>query len=198
MAGARPPSGGFVFSPEAPIPARTGDFEFYRDARAELVDAAYVASREHADRQWRAMRIGAHSEIVDFTRLFVAKMASYSIPVYPHEFVRSAEKQRQLYADGFSKALPEKAPHCWGMAVDIVHSHLNWALTPKQWEFFGAIGKELAIQRGISITWGGDWPPIREKVGWDPAHWQLTGWRSQMTGFPFMPVNRGSARSDVR
>lgn len=173
--------------PEAVFPGEVVVHEQYQQARADLIDRDMCISLKYQEQQWKALRIGAHPEIIDFMRYFTAKMKKIGIPIYPHEIVRTPERQRQLYADGFSDALPHKAPHCWGGAVDLVHSVKHWKMSPKQWELIGALGKELAIQRGIKIVWGGDWPPIRDKVGWDPAHWQLAEWKRHMSEFPFMP-----------
>ncbi|QCS37230.1 hypothetical protein [Tortoise microvirus 72] len=189
---ARPPRGGFVYEPEAVWPGEVVVHDLYKEARAKLIDREMIMSRRYDEQQWRALRIGAHPDIILFTRLFVAKLKKLGIPVFPSEIVRTPARQAQLYKDGFSKAVGAKAPHPYGCAVDLVHSVHLWNLSKKQWEFFGELGKELAKQRGIAITWGGDWPPIVDKVGWDPAHWQLKEWRKIMTGFPFMPTNVGT------
>jgi len=186
--GARPPRGGLVYMPEAEFPGDVVIHETYKTARAEMIDRDMVVSRKFQDQQWKALRLGAHPDIIQFTRYFVAKMKKIGIPIYPHEIVRSPERQRQLVRDGFSRALPEKAPHVWGCAVDLVHSVKHWNLAPQQWELIGELGEELAKQRGIQIEWGGRWPPIKNKVGWDPAHWQLRGWKKYMSEFPFMPI----------
>lgn len=186
--GAKPPKGGFVYRPDAEFPGDVVVHETYKLARADLIDAEWCQSRNFQEQQWRAMRIGAHPQIIDFTRYMVAKMRKLNIPVFASEIVRTQERQLQLYKDGFSNAKGAKAPHVYGMAVDIIHARKGWNLSQKQWELIGKLGKELAIQRGIAITWGGDWPPLKERVGWDPAHWQLRHWREEMTGFPFMPA----------
>lgn len=188
---AKPPKGGFVYEPPEVWPGEVTVHETYKLARAELIDRDMLVSRNYLEQQWRALRIGANPELLLFTRLFVAKLAKLGIPVFPSEIVRTPQRQLQLYKDGFSKAKGAKAPHPYGCAVDLVHSVRGWSLSKKQWEFFGVLGKELANQRGIAITWGGDWPPIVDKVGWDPAHWQLTGWREKMTGFPWPPNANG-------
>lgn len=158
-----------------------------RAAKAALVDWDMLRSKKYQEQQWRALRIGAHPNIILFTRLMVGKCAKLGIPMFASEIVRTPARQAQLKADGFSRVDGAKAPHPYGCAVDIVHSVRGWSLTPKQWEMIGALGKAIAIQRALHVTWGGDWPPKKDNVGWDPAHWQLTGWRKEMSGFPFMP-----------
>jgi len=183
------PKGAFIYEPAVEFPLDTKVYATYQEARAGLVDRDMVVSRKYKEQQWRAMRIGAHPDIVFFARLLIAKAGAQGIPLFPHEFVRTPARQQWLKDTGKSDASPAKGPHVWGCAVDIIHSTKGWNLTAMQWELIGSIGKELAIQRALHITWGGDWPPLKNKVGWDPAHWQIHGWRSQMTGYPFMPIN---------
>lgn len=192
--GARPPKGGLVYEPEGYYPGEVVIHETYVDARREMVDRDATVSRRYQEQQWRALRLGAHPLIIDFTVMFIAKMKKLNIPMFCSEMVRTAERQKQLYEQGLSKAVGAKAPHPYGCAADIVHGVHGWNLSKKQWELIGELGKELAIQRGIAIVWGGDWPPIVEKVGWDPAHWQLKHWRQEMTGFPFIPASNGKQR----
>lgn len=190
----KPPKGGFIYEPEGYYPGEPVVHESYKKAREEMIDRDACVSRRYGEQQWRALRIGAHPQIIEFTVMFVAKMKKLNIPMFASEIVRTTERQRQLYEQGFSEALGAKAPHPYGMAADIVHGVHGWNLSKKQWELIGVLGKELAIQRGIAIVWGGDWPPLVEKVGWDPAHWQLKHWREEMTGFPFMPATNGVKR----
>lgn len=190
----RPPKGGLIYEPEGYYPGEVVVHETFQQARAEMIDRDMTVSRRYQEQQWRALRIGAHPQIIEFTVMFIAKMKKLNIPMYPNEIVRTHARQKQLVQEGKSKAQGAKAPHPYGCAVDIVHSVHGWSLSKKQWQLVGQLGKELAIQRGIAIVWGGDWPPLVEQVGWDPAHWQLKHWREDMTGFPFMPQNNGSQR----
>lgn len=185
----KPPKGGFVYHPPETFPGDVAVHEQYREAKDDLIDRVMLKSRKYQEQQWRALQIGAHPEVLRFTRLFVAYMANLGVPVFPSEIVRSAERQNQLYKDGFSKAPAGKGPHVFGLAVDLVHSVHGWNMSPKQWEFFGHVGKTIVTTRTCAMTWGGDWPPIKERVGWDPAHWQLREWKQQMSAFPWMPTN---------
>lgn len=185
------PKGAFILQPEYTYPVDPPYHEKYKEARRELIDRHFCSSKKYQDQQWRAMRIGAHPDMLKFTIKFIAKLRRLGIPAFASEIVRTAERQRQLYAAGYSNAVGAKAPHPYGCASDIIHSKLGWKLSKKQWEFYGELGKELAKQIAIPIVWGGDWPPIVENVGWDPAHWQLKHWRQEMSGFPFMPPPQG-------
>lgn len=197
---AKPPKGGFVYEPPVTFPGDYTPHDDYRQAWKELQDRKMLASRKYAEQQWRALRIGANPRLLLHMRYFIARMAQLGVPVFASEIVRTHARQKQLHADGFSNAVGGKAPHPFGCAYDLIHSVHGWSLSPMQWEFFGHIGKELAIQRGIAMTWGGDWPPIKEKVGWDPAHWQLRNWRQEMSDFPWPPEGNyiGTQVNDAR
>lgn len=190
----KPSKGGFIYEPEGYYPGEVVVHDTYKQARAEMIDRDMIVSRRYQEQQWRALRIGAHPQIIDFMVMFIAKCKKLNIPIFASEVVRTAERQKQLFEQGFSDVQGAKAPHPYGCAVDLVHSVHGWNLSKKQWELLGTLGKELAKQRAIPIVWGGDWPPIVDKVGWDPAHWQLKHWRQEMTGFPFMPATDGRQR----
>lgn len=183
----KPPKGGFVYQPPEYFPADLVPHGDYKAAWADMIDHKMCASRKYQEQQWRALRIGAHPQLLQHMRFTIAKFKSMGIPVYAHTIVRSRAQQQKEFDEGDSKARPDKAPHVWGAAYDLIHSVYGWGLSKKQWEFMGHVGKQLAISRSIPITWGGDWPPIVEKVGWDPAHWQLRNWRATMSEFPHMP-----------
>lgn len=187
LSGVKPPKGGFIYEPEPEFPGDVTIHSEYREALHDLIDGKFLASRKYKEQQWRGLRIGCHPQVILFARLFAARMRDIGIPVFPVIMLRTAAQQWIEYKEGDSKATPDKAPHVWGCAVDMVHSTKAWALSPKQWEFFGHVGKELCVQRSLAMDWGGDWPPIRNNVGWDPAHWQVRGWRSVMTQYPWPP-----------
>jgi len=188
---AKPPKGGFVYEPPVIFPGEEVNDDYYKEAWRAMIDRKMCVSIKYQEQQWRAMRIGAHPDLLRFMILLIARMKALGVPMFASEIIRSNERQNQLYLDGFSKAKPGHGPHPFGLAFDLIHSVRGWNLTKKQWEFVGHIGKELAIQRSIPITWGGDFKPIVDRVGWDPAHWQLAEWRQKMSGYPFMPSYKG-------
>lgn len=145
-----------------------------------LVDKSFLLRPKYADQQKRAVREGAHPKLLEFERLFVRRLAKkYGIPMFAHCVVRTAEEQKRLYVQGFSKASGGLSPHQYGCAVDIIHSLKAWKLERESWTMVGHIGKELALQMGVKLVWGGDWS------FYDPAHWELSDWRSIAGGFPF-------------
>lgn len=157
--------------------------EDYRQAIERVVNKDQVKSMKLTSQRLRAVRAGAYPQLLQFNDLLLNRLDKVGIPAWSHCIVRTAAVQAQLRADGFSKV--RFGAHMAGLATDIVHSIYAWDMSPEEWSFFGAIGKELAKQRGIPIQWGGDWPPLVKGVGWDPAHWQIKGWKALATGYPF-------------
>lgn len=165
----------------------------YAEALRGMVDRPFLASAAFQQQQDRANRIGAHPDILEFGRLFVDRMGSLGVPVFASEIVRTVERQNHLEAFGFSKVKADRAAHVVGCAVDLVHSGHLWSLTDRQWLIFGHVGKELAKAKGIKVTWGGDWKPNANGVGWDPAHWEITGYLDLRGEFPFPALPKWSA-----
>lgn len=110
--------------------------------------------------------------LLEFERLLVKRMARLGVPIFASEVLRSAERQADLYALGNSRARAGEGPHQYGCAVDLVHSVHGWSMDKTEWAIFGHVGKELAMQYGFKVTWGGDFSSL-----YDPAHWEITDWR---------------------
>lgn len=144
----------------------------YDDALRSIVNRPFLASSEWQRQQWRANRTTAHERIVEFERVFVARLAKLGVPAYCHCMIRTAAEQQALYDLGKSKDSPADGlwPHR-RHAIDVVHSVKHWNMTRKEFAIFGHVGKEVAAALGIKVTWGGDWN------FYDPAHWELQGWK---------------------
>lgn len=151
----------------------------YGDALRGIIDRGFLGSRKWQEQQWRANREGIHPDIREFETLLVRRMAKIGVPMFAAEVVRTPERQNELYALGNSKAKAGQSPHQFGLAADIVHSVKGWNLDRKAWALIGHVGKELAQQRGLKITWGGDWE------FYDPAHWEVTFWKQVKEDFPW-------------
>lgn len=144
-----------------------------------MVDRPFLASRNWREQQWRANREGAHPVVLEFERLFIKRMAKAGVPMFASEFVRTRERQNDLYALGNTRARAGQSPHQYGLAVDIVHSVKGWDMDRKAWALCAHVGRELATQYGFKMEWGGDWK------FYDPAHWQLIDWKNQKENFPW-------------
>lgn len=150
----------------------------YRTALRAIVDRNLLASAGYQRQQWRADRTRTHPDILLFEMLLVRRLAGLGVPVFCHTAYRSEGTQNDLYAKGHTRAKAGESPHNWGLAVDIVHSRLAWDMAKASWDVIGHVGKEVAAQNGIAVEWGGDWS------FWDPAHWELSDWKS-LKGWQF-------------
>lgn len=139
---------------------------------SRMVDREFCFSQKYGEQQGRADRTGAQPEILDFERKLVKRAFKLGIPLFAHCVVRGSQEQNRLFREGRSKARAGESPHNYGAAVDLIHGTKAWALTRRQWTIVGHLGKELAVQAGLKVTWGGDWG------FYDPAHWELTDWRA--------------------
>jgi len=114
-----------------------------------------------------ARLIGVHPDLVA-----VARDAREHLMFDVIEGVRTAERQRELFARGASKTLNSR--HLTGHAIDlwpvdpatgrraVADNALLWRLlTP-----IAAAMKTAARARDVALEWGGDW-------GWDAPHFQL-------------------------
>lgn len=144
----------------------------YADDLRLMTDRAFCASQRYTDQQGRANREGADPRILEFERKLIRRARNLGVPLFAHCVIRGSHQQTDLFLAGRSKAKAGESPHNYGCAVDIIHGTKGWALTERQWAVIGHIGKELAMQAGLTVTWGGDWK------FWDPAHWELTDWRA--------------------
>lgn len=163
-------------APPSPPPEPVEDVTF-RTALMGMADARFCLGTKYREQQARASREGAHPDIVEFSDVLIRRLRVLHVPMFPYCFVRSSDEQDALYDAGFSKAVGGRSPHNYGMAVDVVHGTKAWDLTERQWGIIGHIGKEIAVQRGFKLVWGGTDHP-GDKFGWDPAHWELADWRN--------------------
>ena len=139
---------------------------------AELADKPWLQSQRHKDQHRRADELGAHPDLLDFKKRLIARMAKqHNVPLWAHCVWRDEDEQNRLYEDGFSRAKWGQSAHNYGLAVDLVHGRKAWNLSEKAWAIIGHVGKEIAGQSGIAVTWGGDWK------FYDPAHWELKEWK---------------------
>lgn len=151
-----------------------------------LVDRAYLVSQQWQEQQWRADFIGAEPLLFLWQKAFIQRLGKVGVPAFAHNCVRSSAHQEALFVQGVSKARGGKSPHNFGLAVDIVHSRKLWAMSALEWRIFEHIGKELALQMGVDLVWGGDWSdPDGDGIGWDPAHWERANWKQHKGDFPW-------------
>lgn len=144
----------------------------YSSGLRAIMARDFLLTEKHQELSWRADRKGADHRILLFEHKFLTRMDKLGVPMYAHTIVRSLAEQTAKYVQGHSKAKAGQSAHNYGLAVDLVHSIKHWDLPDESWRLIGHIGKEIAAQNGIKITWGGDFKSI-----WDPAHWELKDWK---------------------
>lgn len=150
-----------------------------------MQDARFLKSQKHQEQHWRAVREGAHPDILEFEKRMRRRLAKLGVPVFAHCVVRSIEQQAIEFAQGDSKV--KFGPHNVGCAIDLIHATRGWKLTRPQWQLIGHVGQEIVTQAGldiVSLAWGGDWK------FYDPAHWEITDWQSVQASYPWPPALR--------
>lgn len=146
-----------------------------------MADRPFLATQKWQQQQWRANREGAHPSILEFEKVFIRRMTKLGVPMFAHCVVRTEQEQWEQFVDGDSKDDPKDGlwPHR-GTAVDLIHSVKAWNLDKHQWGLVGHIGKNIVAPAiGVKVTWGGDWS------FYDPAHWELTGWKAIAGEYPW-------------
>lgn len=148
-----------------------------QNALRELTDKPFCRTSRYRGQQVRADREGVYrrpdgfAPILEFEGAFVRDCRRRGIPVFAHCVMRTAQEQQAMFDRGVTKARPGQSAHEYGMAVDIIHSVHGWAISKESWRILGHIGCEVAARIGVKVEWGGEWD------FYDPAHWQLKGWR---------------------
>ena len=141
---------------------------------SDLSEGKALNAKSKVDRGVFAGSALTHCDVKQFWFAFQRDAAKVSIPLRVVWGYRTLEEQRVLHQRGVGTS-PGNSAHNKGMAVDVIHMRRAWEMMPRDgWELLGAIGKEAARKTNIPMEWGGDF-----KSRWDPAHWQIKGWRSQ-------------------
>lgn len=107
---------------------------------------------------------GVHPDLI--------RVVKRAIQITPVDFgitegLRTKERQKELVAKGASRTMNSR--HLTGHAVDVVayigsEVRWDWPLYPK----IAAAFRQAAKEEGVAITWGGDWPKLR-----DGPHFEL-------------------------
>ena len=96
----------------------------------------------------------------------LVKVAEIALQRSPFDFgitegLRTAERQKQLVAEGKSQTL--KSRHLLGRAIDFVvyiNGKPNWDLD--NYQKVAQVFKQVAAEEGIEIEWGGDWKTFKD------------------------------------
>lgn len=118
-----------------------------------------VLSRRSRDRL-----VGVHPALIAVVEAAIART---SVDFMVTEGLRTAERQAALVRAGASLTLNSR--HLTGHAVDVcalVDGKVRW-----DWPLYPRIAtafKAAALERGVPLVWGGDWPKLR-----DGPHFEL-------------------------
>lgn len=150
----------------------------------------HFTENAHLRNNGRADWQGVDPRIKEFAARFVEEARKRGIPLYAHCAYRTKAEQTEAWASGNSKLQWPDAPHCKGLAVDIVHSVFHWDMSEAEWDYLRWLGYQVLHRINdqrpkkdwIILTWGGDWDgdgDIHDQRLYDPAHWEIADWRSR-------------------
>ncbi len=125
--------------------------------------------------------------IMRWSALFIEYARKRAIPLYVHSAFRTEAEQVALIARGVTRAPYPRSPHNIGCAVDIVHSVFHWDLTSREWQLLHVLGllaldrinSTLPVSAKLELIWGGSFKGL-----YDPAHWEITDFRSRIERLP--------------
>ncbi len=146
--------------------------------------------------------------------LFQELARKRGIPLYVHSAFRTRAEQEAIYKRGNSRARWPSSAHNIGEAVDIVHGTLHWSMNKQEWAFLHRLGQE-ALRRvntrlkapgavdkhgkplpqrliKLELEWGGEWSY------YDPAHWQIAGFKTRLRPIQPGPSIRSTPRAILR
>jgi peptidoglycan L-alanyl-D-glutamate endopeptidase CwlK len=118
-----------------------------------------VLSRRSRDRL-----VGVHPALIAVVEAAIVRTP---VDFMITEGLRTAERQAALVRAGASRTLNSR--HLTGHAVDVcalVDGKVRW-----DWPLYPRIAvafKAAALERGVPLVWGGDWPKLR-----DGPHFEL-------------------------
>lgn len=144
------------------------------EAPKRIANASFMSSEQMLKLHDRADWQQTDDAIKLFAARYIEAARKQGIPLYVHSAYRTKAEQNALVRDGRSQTKYPAAAHCQGAAVDVVHGRYHWMLTNGEWAYLGRLGKDIARRSGIAVTWGGDWS------FYDPAHWEINGWREDI------------------
>ena len=156
---------------------------------------AYLLQGGKADWQFCDHRL------MRWAAIFVELARRRGIPLYVHTAFRGMVEQQKAFDAGRSKATPGRSAHGIGEAVDIVHGALQWQLTPQEWQLLHVLGLRaldrlnatLRKEDKLHLTWGGSF-----KALYDPAHWEISDYRSRLRVLNEGPPVRVMPRAILR
>lgn len=162
------------------------DVQYSYEASRRLHFKSFFYSQAHLKQWERADWQHTDPRIQLFTGHLLIALQKLGMPFYAHSAFRSEAEQAKAFNSGHSKLVWPVAPHCQGKAVDIVHSRFHWDMTTDEWLLVGRIAHDVHAslmadtpkEKRWALVWGGNWKKPGQLLGWDPAHFEIAGWRN--------------------
>jgi len=156
-------------------------------APARLMAHQFLTSGARAKQLHRADWQNTDKRLRVWAARVVLRAEKWGVPLYVHAAYRGKDEQDALLKAGTSKTRYPKSAHNIGEAVDIVHGVYHWNLTPDEWRFIRHLAVDelrkfnatLSASKRLHLNWGGDDGSAGDTFRWDPAHWEIVGYRAR-------------------
>lgn len=166
---------------------------FYWDAPKRLAAPNFILSEAHIRQGERADWQHCDRRLMRWASVFVELARKRGIPLYVHCAFRTEAEQADMINRGVSRARYPHSAHNVGEAVDIVHGVYHWTLTKQEWALLHLLGRraldlvnrDLPKARRLDLNWGGEFRSL-----YDPAHWEISDYRSRVQRLPVGPPVR--------
>lgn len=168
------------------------------DVPVRLQAPSFIGSTPQLKQFDRADWLHVDHRLMYWSALFQEMAKKRGIPLYVHSALRGKAEQDRAVAAGNSKAAYPSSAHNIGEAVDIVHGVFHWEMSRQEWALLHVLGR-LALERvnarlnkddKLSLTWGGDFKSL-----YDPAHWEITDFRTRRRALPDAPPVRATPKA---
>ncbi|MBX8827819.1 hypothetical protein, partial [Ochrobactrum sp. SFR4] len=85
-------------------------------ARRSMMNRTFIQSQKYKDQQMRAVKDGAHPDILEFEKRLITRMRKQDVPLFCLYCWRGEDEQNALFVRGHSKARFGQSAHNFGMA----------------------------------------------------------------------------------
>lgn len=163
-------------------------FEAPRRLQAPLFILTEPSLRQWDKADWQYV----DERLLRWSAVFTELARKRGVPLYTQCAFRGEAEQDNAVLNGNSKTRYPRSAHNIGEAVDIVHGVYHWTLTKEEWSFLHVLGLRaldlvnagLKKPEQLQLNWGGDDGSPSDRFRWDPAHWEITDYRSRVRRLP--------------
>jgi hypothetical protein len=111
----------------------------------------------------------AQVDYIDKAVAFHDHMASVGAPILFHEYIRSPERQQELFDAGQTRAKAWESPHQYGLSADYSFDPHGYNVPDSWWEYADWVARQLGLETGLYFN--------------DANHLQDPGWTRWKRGF---------------